>query len=127
MKRVLIQDNHESSAYLETLRDLLESRINDDGVELEFAYCLDEPEFRNKIDSYDLIVSHPHVLDDCCVPLIKIALQKGVQVVLFYKASFPHGKGIEALAKTFNLGMVHRRGQFYESYFEAIERYLLRK
>ena len=43
MKRVLIQDNHESSAYLETLRDLLESRINDDGVELEFDYCLDEP------------------------------------------------------------------------------------
>src|SRR3989344_3395807 len=101
MKKVLIQDRFASIEHIESLKDLMTVRVNPELAEIDFAFCLGE--FKDRILDYDLIISHPHTDDDCCVPLIENAHQNEIKVVLFYKTERPHGKEIEALAQNHNL------------------------
>lgn len=81
MKRVLIQDNFVSLEYISTLKDLLDLDINNNEIGLDFAFCLSE--VKDKISSYNLVISHPHLEDDCCLPIVRKALEENIKVVFF--------------------------------------------
>ncbi|SRR3989344_3126568 len=125
MKRVLLQDNFQSSEYINSLKDLLNEDISNPEIDLDFSFCLDRT--THNLLGYNLIISHPHLESDCCLPVIKKALQNNIKVVLLYKSKRPHGEAIRAIAKSLNLDILYRNGGPREDYQRAIEKYLLEK
>lgn len=125
MKRVLIQDNFASIEHTNSLRDLLKGDLNNNEIDIDFAFCLSQTV--HSIPDYNLIISHPHLEGDCCLPMIRVALRNNVMVTLLYKTYLPHGKAIEAVAQSLNLDVLCGTTGKRETYLGAIEKYLLRK
>ena len=124
IKKVLIQDRFASLEHIYSLKDLLKDDINNDEIELDFVFCLNE--FRDEITSYSLILSYPHVDGNCCLPIIEKALRDSIQIVFLYKSKFSHGEKIEAIAQNLDLDIVYSMsGSSREVYFNTIKKYLL--
>jgi hypothetical protein len=117
MKKVLIQDRFASDEHINTLTDLLFWYIKDPDLRIEMVGCLKRAQ--NPVTDYDLIISHPHVLERCCVPLIEHATREKIPVVLTYKINNEQSKIIKAISENFKLKTEKIEG-YYKDVFSSI-------
>ncbi|MFH1310862.1 MAG: hypothetical protein ABIH65_00460 [Nanoarchaeota archaeon] len=123
MKKILIQDRFSTDSHIDSLKNLLELEFKDKQIEFNLVFCLRGAKF--PIIDYNLIISHPPIFDNCCVPLIEQAVRKNVPVVFRYHTKYPHGNEIEAIAQ--NLGMdinYSSSGNWREVYGNIIKKFI---
>ena len=119
MKKILIQDKSANDAHLDTIRDLTRLRLNND-FEIETTYCLSKTKF--DITQYNLIISHPNVYGDCCIPYILKAKEKNIPIIFTYKMDEPEQK-LQFISDKFNIELRHRNlgSRIYSDLIKSLE------
>ena len=125
MKKVLIQDRFSTQEHVNSITDLLNDDFKDKQIELDIVFCLRQAKF--PIQNYNLIISHPHVFDNCCVPLIEQAVRENVPVVFTYHTKYPYGDEIKAIAQNLGVNMDYNNGNWREIYADIIKKVLYEK
>ena len=125
MKKVLIQGRFSNESHIDSIKYLLEDDFKDSNLELDFVFCLRQAKF--PITDYNLIISHPHVFDNCCVPLIEEANKKGISIVFIYNGKFPNGERIRAIAENLQIPLSSKSMSQREMYEDLIRKILYKK
>ena len=120
MKKVLIQDKTLSLPALDSIKDLVQADF-EGRFEIETVQCLAE----NNLDitKYSLIISHPHIYQNCCPPQILRADENNIPIILTYKVMTKEVEELRAIWDKFDIPLRRRElgHQFYIDVIKSLE------
>jgi hypothetical protein len=118
MKRILIQNKSQSISALDSLRDLVAWDIEESGLEIEATYCLSETE--REITDYSLIICHPHIENQCCIPYVKKANEKKIPIILTYSTRTEETERLEAMSTQLKINLKQSEFGIHNFYSDLI-------
>jgi len=124
MKRILLQDKSLSLSALDSYRDIVQGDLAPLIFEMDITHCLAKPP--SPIDTYQLIITHPHTADayKCCIQSIEKATKAGIPVILIY-GEYSITDKIHAIAQDLNLETkLSEMGTRRQVYAMCIRKYL---